>query len=186
MCQNLFPPSFCKSSAKSSSSRVGGQFLFLSLSPRGCYVNSNQYNQYNKNSIKIGDMRVDFYTLGRCECRAKRGARVTGSPKIARFLGYIGASAQRSQKTGKIRRIFHESDSDFTIPPSRLAPCHLPLHKGGSTRALYTIKTPYFSRTCALKNIPMMPESADKTRSGAHALCASVRASQKPIKIARF
>lgn len=30
---------------------------------------------YNKKTIKIGDMRVDFYTYEHCECRAKRGAR---------------------------------------------------------------------------------------------------------------
>ena len=126
-----------------------------------------------KNPIKIGDMRVSpqkhkcfrgphsiFIPQGVASVEQSE-ARVTGSPKIARFLGYIGASAQRSQKTGKIRRIFHESASESD-------------------------KNLYFSRTGALKNIPMMPESADKTRSGAHALCASVRASQNPIKIARF
>ena len=51
---------------------------------------------------------------------------------------------------------------------------------------VFLINFSYFSATCASKNIPMMPESADKERSDAHALWASERASKIPLKSLRF
>ena len=39
------------------------------------FLGHSRSDLYNKNPIKIGDMRVDFYTLEHRECRAKRGAR---------------------------------------------------------------------------------------------------------------
>jgi len=52
----------------------------------------------------------------------------------------------------------------------------------GSRFANYTIKSSYFSRTCALENTPMMDENLDKP-NGAHKFCESEHPSKQPLEI---
>ncbi len=54
--------------------------------------------------IFFGDMRLEKYTLEHRNLGQAEGAHK------------VGASVRCSQKTGKIRRIFHESEAIFGVP----------------------------------------------------------------------
>ena len=80
---------------------VSGE-LFHTGSPKiARFLGHSRSDLYNKNPIKIGDMRVDFYTLEHRECRAKRGAR---------------RERTNITKTGKMQSIFPERVSAYGVP----------------------------------------------------------------------
>jgi len=79
---------------------------------------------------------------------------------------------ERASKSTQKQAFLSESASDRESEATRTVEDACP-YKTFIRAKRYTIKSSYFSRTCALKNTPMMDENLDKGRSPAHKFCAS-------------